>query len=340
MKPASRAQISAYFSQIARINGVTNVSQSFNVTPSVQQTLETKIQESSAFLRLVNFYTVDELQGQKIGMGVASSIAGRTDTETNERQPRSVGSMDAKNFQLYKTDYDTFIKFAQIDQWAKFKDFQNRMRDLVINQIALDRIKIAFNGRTAAAETNPVTNPMLEDVNIGWLQQYRNNAPARVMHEVRAGSKVVKVGQDIGEADGYRNLAALVFDAINSMVHPAFRKDPRIRVILGADLSNAYLTSLLNRKQDLSEQKIAEDMVNNNHIALREAIDAPFVPDGTMLITMPQNLSIYTQEGSMRRHVIENPKRDRIEDYRSANEGFVVEQYEAGCVVENIQLVG
>ena len=41
--------------QLAQINGVANVHEAFNVAPSVQQKLETKIQESSAFLRFSPF---------------------------------------------------------------------------------------------------------------------------------------------------------------------------------------------------------------------------------------------------------------------------------------------
>lgn len=57
-----------------------------------------------------------------------------------------------------------------------------------------------------------------------------------------------------------------------------------------------------------------------------------------MLITSFSNLAIYIQNGTARRQIIDNPKRDRIEDYQSASEAFVVERYEAGCLIENIEV--
>lgn len=39
-----------------------------------------------------------------------------------------------------------------------------------------------------------------------------------------------------------------------------------------------------------------------------------------------------------RRSVIDNPKRDRIENFESVNEAYVVEDYRCAALVENIQI--
>lgn len=39
-----------------------------------------------------------------------------------------------------------------------------------------------------------MTNPLLQDVNKGWLQKIREDKPENVLDEVKAGSAVVKVG--------------------------------------------------------------------------------------------------------------------------------------------------
>ncbi|STH27919.1 P2 family phage major capsid protein [Escherichia coli] len=52
---------------------------------------------------------------------------------------------------------------------------------------------------------------------------------------------------------------------------------------------------------------------------------APFFPPNALLITRLDNLSIYWQEDTRRRSVIDNPKRDRIENFESVNEAYVVE---------------
>jgi hypothetical protein len=50
-------------------------------------------------------------------------------------------------------------------------------------------------------------------------------------------------------------------------------------------------------------------------------------------------LSIYYQEGARRRHVVEKPELDRIENYESSNDAYVVEEYGMVAVAENIVLV-
>ncbi|MGJ3745429.1 P2 family phage major capsid protein, partial [Yersinia pseudotuberculosis] len=40
-----------------------------------------------------------------------------------------------------------------------------------------------------------------------------------------------------------------------------------------------------------------------------------------------------------RRHIDENAKRDRIENYESIKQDYVVEDYACGCLVENIEIL-
>ena len=47
-------------------------------------------------------------------------------------------------------------------------------------------------------------------------------------------------------------------------------------------------------------------------------------------------MSIYFLADSRRRQVLDNPKRDRIENYESVNEDFVVEDFRGVALVENI----
>ena len=65
-------------------------------------------------------------------------------------------------------------------------------------------------------------------------------------------------------------------------------------------------------------------------------VTAPYFPAGKLMITRLDNLSVYWQEGARRRAIIDNVKRDQIENYESSNDAYVVEDFGAGCVVENI----
>ena len=46
-----------------------------------------------------------------------------------------------------------------------------------------------------------------------------------------------------------------------------------------------------------------------------------------MIVTSYDNLSLYHQINTLRRTIIDNPKRDRVEEYLSENEAYVVEDF-------------
>lgn len=68
MKKNTRFAFNAYLQQLARLNGVAveELSSKFTVEPSVQQTLEDQIQQSAAFLTLINVTPVTEQSGHPI----------------------------------------------------------------------------------------------------------------------------------------------------------------------------------------------------------------------------------------------------------------------------------
>jgi hypothetical protein len=63
----------------------------------------------------------------------------------------------------------------------------------------------------------------------------------------------------------------------------------------------------------------------------------PYIPEKTILITKPSNLSIYIQEGTLRRYLKDEPEWDRTSDYQSVNEAYVVEDYEMCALLENVE---
>jgi len=334
MRNETRVLFNKLRSQIATLNGAENPAEQFNVTPSVQQTLERRIQESSALLQAINMIGVDEIKGAKIGLGVGS-IAGRTNVSSKDRAPRDVSDLGSNGYECLLTEFDTALPYAKIDAWAKFPNFQALVRDAILRQQALDRIMIGFNGTSAAVETDRATNQLLQDVNIGWLQHYRASAPERVMSEVVAESGEVNVGS----TGDYKNLDALVYDALHSMVETWHQGNPDLVVMVGSALLQDKYFPLINDNQTPSEKSATDLIVSQKRMGGLPAVSAPFFPEGALMITTLENLSIYYQSGARRRHVIDNPKRNRIENYESSNEAYVVEDFGAGCVVENITIV-
>jgi P2 family phage major capsid protein len=337
MKNETRLAVDAYLQQIATLNDVpTNaVGHKFTVSPSVEQTLETKIQESSAFLQQINVYGVGQQEGEKLGMGVGSSIASTTDTTTKDRITSDITTIDAIGYRCDQTNFDSHITYQRLDMWAKFPDFQTRIRDMLLTRQALDRITIGFNGLRRAATSDRAANPLLQDVNKGWLQKYREFAARRVM-----GTDAAKI--EVGTGKAYTNLDALVYDMVANLIDPWHRSHPGLVAICGRGLLSAKYFPVLNDPSNKpNTERVAADVVmSSQRLGGLPAVSVPFFPDNAVFVTPLENLSVYWQEGTRRRSVVENSKRDRIENFESVNEGYAVEDFGAGALAEYIKLVG
>ena len=327
MKNQTRLLFNKYASHIAAINGVPDATKQFVVEPTVEQKIEKRVQEQSDFLQKINVVPVDEVTGKKLGLGTTGPIASRTDTTVNERATSDIHDLTEDDYICKKTDFDSHIKYDTVDMWAKFPEFQALMRDKVIEQIARDRLMIGFNGTSSAVETNFGANPLLQDVNIGWLQHMRTKAAARVL----SGTKV---GTDAG--NDYSNIDAAVFDAIGGMLDPWHRNGTDLVVICGSNLLHDKYLSLVGSSDAPTERGALQTLMSNKQLASRPTMTVPFFPEDAVMVTPLSNLSIYWQEGSRRRTITDNAKRDRIEDYQSVNEAYVVEDLGACCVLEGI----
>lgn len=338
MKNTTRLLFNAYLGTVAELNDVdasiVSSSAKFTIAPSVQQTLETRIQESSDFLSRVNMVLVDEMEGEKLGLGISGLIASRTNTATGERTPRDPSDLVSNTYKCHQTNFDTLLTYGKLDQWAKFDDFETRIRDSIVRGISLDYIKIGFNGVSAAAETDPVANPLGQDVNIGWLQQIRLNKPAHVFDE---GTKVAgKV--TYGAAGDYENLDALVYDAVNSILPSWAAGDTELVALVGRDLLHDKYFPVIQAAGDKATEQVARDVImSSKRIGGLPAAQVPFMPAGTILVTRYDNLSVYSQDGKHRRAVIDNPRRDAVENFESSNDAFVVENYDYALLIENIE---
>jgi P2 family phage major capsid protein len=333
MKNFTRTIYSQLLARIGTLNSVDNVTATFSVAPTIQQKLETAIQESSAFLKSINVIGVGEMEGEKLRLGVSGPVAGRTNTTNEDRKTRDLSGLKDQKYKCYKTDFDTHIPYAKLDAWAKFPDFQSRVANVIVQQQALDRIMIGFNGISAAATTNIATNPLLQDVNIGWLQQMRNEAPENVMNSGATPNKI-----KIGTTGDYKNLDAAVFDAI-TLLDPWFREDSNLVAIVGRELMHDKYFPLVNKDQAATETLASDIIISQKRLGGLQAVTVPFMPSNAILITRMDNLSIYFQEEARRRSLVDNPKRDRVENYESSNDAYVVEDFGMAALIENIEFV-
>ncbi|WP_070219387.1 phage major capsid protein, P2 family, partial [Janthinobacterium sp. HH103] len=296
MKKQTRQVFGQYETRLGQLNDTDNVAKTFSVTPSVQQKLENKMQESSEFLSKVNIIGVGEQEGEKLGLGVSGPIASRTNTKDKERETRDLSTMDSTKYRCEQTNFDTHLSYAKLDAWAKFQDFQSRVANAILTRQALDRIVIGFNGVKVMANTDLAANPLLQDVNKGWLQHLREQAPERVLGLVATGmpGKVI-----IGDVDGadYANLDAAVADAVN-LLDPWYQEDTNLVAIVGRKLLNDKYFPLVNTKQAPTETLAADIIISQKRIGGLPAARVPYFPDNAILITRFDNLSIYFQDGA------------------------------------------
>ncbi len=337
MKNATRAKFNAMVSQIALINGVDpEVARTakFTIEPSVQQKLEQRMQDTSEFLSRINIEPVDELMGELLGLGIGSTIAGRTDTANgNRRQGIDPSAMDNRTYTCVQTNFDVAIRYAKVDKWAKFPDFETKWRDNNLKRQALDRILIGFNGTSVAAATDRAANPLLQDVNVGWLEKMRLENAERVMDEVvEASGKVT-----YGAGGDYETLDALVWDAKESLLAEWSKNDTELVVFVSGDLLHDKYFPMINKQEDPSEQLARDVIMSTKRLGGLPAVRVPGFPNGTVFITRYDNLSIYYQDGKRRRLLRDEPELDQVTDYQSSNEAYVIEDLEYACMVENIE---
>ncbi|MDF2073202.1 phage major capsid protein, P2 family [Pseudomonas mendocina] len=334
MRKETRLAFRGYQAHVAKLNGVDDATEKFSVEPSIHQKLETAIQESNALLGRINIIGVDEQTGEALQIGVNGPVASRTNTGAgNRRNPGERHALTKDTYACKQTNFDTAFKYATLDQWAKFQDFQTRLTNSIAQRQGLDRLTIGWHGTHAAVQTDIATYSMLQDVNIGWLQKIRVGAPDRHIAEGEEGSgKVV-----IGKGEDYETLDGLVFDAVQ-LLEPWHRSHPDLVVIVSRTLLHEKLLKAVEKGGESNqEENAAQEIVSRARLGGLPIVDAPFFPDGTVLITTLSNLSIYWQEKTRRRHIRDEPDYDRVADYQSVNEAYVIEDFGLVALVENIE---
>lgn len=336
MKNNTREIFNAYLSDVAEINGLGAgvVSpagmQQFTVSPSIQQALEEIILENVGFLGRINQPLLDEPEGERLGLGIGSTIMGNQDTDIGPRKPLSLGGPSSLDkYHLQKSNFDTAIAYALLDRWAKFPEFAALLAQVVAKQMGRDRIMAGWHGKERKATSNREQNPMLSDVAVGWLEKIRVNAPKQVLSEGEADG-VLK----IGAGGDYENLDAAVFDLLGEKIGEVHQEDTEMVCILGRELMHDKYLGLISSNEAATERVALDSILATRQVGGLPAIKVPFFPKRGVMVTPLSNLSIYLGEGTARRTVVDNAARDRVEDYQSVNLDYMIEDYTAAAFIE------
>lgn len=306
-----------YCAGLAENYGQESANLYFSLTDPQETTLRQALLESVEFLDMLTCADVDQLSGQVVSVGSSALHTGRHETS---RFIRRVG-VDGNDYKLVETDSCAALRWDLLSVWANAGKDENEFFNLVqtfSNQaFALDMLRIGFNGTSVAKTTNPDENPNGEDVNIGWHER---------MKSYGGGKQIITDPVVLDDKGDYRGLDAMASDLINTKIPAQYRNDPRLVVLVGADLVAAEQYRLY-QAADRPSEKIAAQMLGST-IAGRPAVIPPFMPGKRMVVTPLKNLHIYTQRNTRQRKAEFVEDRKQYENKYLRNEGYAVEEPE------------
>ncbi|EEA2960293.1 phage major capsid protein, P2 family [Salmonella enterica subsp. enterica serovar Heidelberg] len=311
----AREFLRQYHNGLRESYGATDDDRWFALSDPKETQMRNALLEESSFLNLLTVADVDQLQGQVVPVGSSGLYTGRV---LDGRFRKKVG-VSGNDYRLVETDSCAALTWQLLSVWANAGDeneFFQRVQEFTNQAFALDMLRIGFNGTKVAETTNAETNPNGEDVNKGWHQ---------IVKEWKDGQQIItdKVVLDGDGKGDYVSLDAMASDLINAKIPAQYRNDPRLVVLVGADLVAAE-SFRLYQKADKPTEKIAAQLLSDS-IAGRTAYVPPFMPGKRMIVTTLPNLHIYTQRGTRQRKAEFVEDRKQYESKYLRNEGYAVE---------------
>lgn len=333
MKKQTRIQFNAYLAELGEVNGVDDTTVQFNVVPTAVQGLQDKVVEQSTFLPKINTITVAHMTGENVKTGIVGPASGRTNTSANNpRQPVNALSEEGYSYELHQTNTDIALGYGKLDAWSHLGNLNERIRGYTTAQIANDREIVGWYGESVAKDTDIEANPMMQDVNKGWMQYMRDNKSENILAEGGTTGEI-----RIGEDGDYEGLDHAISDLVSAI--PVYLR--RDLVALIGDELIMQEKQRLYKAISLSPKEKTEATQSLMMFGGVDEWETPSnFPSRGLVITTYENLSIYLQEDSWRRNLEEETKYDRFMDYNSRNEGYVVETPEQFVALEfkNVKL--
>lgn len=307
---------------------VGELAEGFNVAPTIEQKIETKIQESSTFLSRINTEGVVQIAGEKVGMDITGPVAKRTAAGI-PRVPVDSTHLDHSQYYCEETEYDVMVLWKKLDSWAKDPKFYARFRSLNIQQQAHDILMTGWNGQFVSTASDLTAYPMLEDMNVGWLQWMIENAPERVLG-LKPDGTVDPI--NVGKGGDFRNNDQLVI-GMTSLIAKPFRKRADLLAITGEELISHEDMRLYGEYDKPSEKEHIDLYVSGRKFGRKRIAESAQFPGRGLMLTALKNLSRYYQIGSRRREIKNDHDMKAIVDKNFVRDDYVIENIEACCMV-------
>jgi len=330
MRAETKAKFTALQAALSKRYSVATVAEMFSVTVPQAIALIDAIQKSADFLTRISMIPVTDTKGAVIMLNAPTTVAGRTDTSgNNERVPQQIGTMSERTYEVKKTDFDVALKYEIVDTYARFSDFQTRLLNMIYRRIGLDRLLIGWYGNSCAATSDRAANPLLQDVNTGWLHDLKTNKAANFV-KAAEGQKL-----KLGKGGDWKNLDHAAFDLLSLI--PEEHRTGNELVLVGRQVVSWESGKIFAAHGHTPSEKAQFQVLSKTYGGMPATTPAGF-PDNGIMVTDPVNLQLYWQDSAVRRQMIDNPKKDQIEHFLSGNECYRIGDLDAAAAVNHADI--
>ena len=262
------------------------LSQGIILEPGETESIRAAMRESSWLYNGITHMSVKELTGSAYSLGERKLYSGRTISGRFRRKLAANGSP----YDLHETDSYIYIPWRDFTNLANItsaEKFEAILAGFFHEAIALDALRVGFNGRFASPETDPESWPSGEDVNKGWHV---------IGREYNNGSQVITDAIQLGEGGDFANLDSLANHLIDTRIPAVMRDHPGLVVLVGEELARKERLRLFDGSVSTSDAIAAQSGLDR--VAGRFAIVPPSMPGKRLAVTTLSNLHMYTQEGT------------------------------------------
>ena len=297
-----------------------------NFTPSKEIDFLLDVQSKSQFLQFVNFFTRSQKTGGSFKIGAQGRNTRTNDTKSgNERRVNDPKPPLLNEYVMKKAHFDFGLHDDDLSDMSEFPDWHQMYRLAQLIAYGDDIQIVGFHGTHHAATSDISTNPMLEDVNVGWLQLLKERNSSNVF----TGNSNNEV--HIGKGGHYLNLDQYIHDLYQAI--PAHKRAAGMTATVGGGImARSEAVYFADNAQTPSEKAVLQQKMITGVYGGLESIPANFLFDNAIMITNLKrngaalsNLSVYTQRDSMKRSIEYVPKLERTVDWNACWRAYHIE---------------
>lgn len=300
---------------------------------ATEVTLNRDIQNFSSFLEFVNVLPRTHQKGGSLRIGSQGRVTKTNDTKAGTKR-RVNTPKDSKDneYEMAKAHSDFSLHDDDIDAMSEFPDWADLYREAFMESMANDRIIIGWHGEEVSKTSNLTDNPLLQDVNIGWLKLLKERASSQVLNGGKTAGEL-KIGTAAGS--DYANLDHLIQDLYQGI--PVHRRTPGMTAMIAESIMG-YAEGSYYKDQGSTpseKQTIQAKSVSGMYGGL-DSLPAPYMPQTSIVITglkrngqRMSNLSIYWQKGSWKRKATYEAELESSVDWNARREAYHIEDLNA-----------